>query len=128
MTELFVEKESCGGRGQKEYTDAFAKFLRMATKELIGFVCQSAQYWQSEEHGADSKSDFIKARTNALFTGLRTATRTLTLLLVSKSFLAVRASWFNAHVSKAPGDIHDCYNAQFADDFEAFHCLGSSGP
>lgn len=42
--ELFVRKESRGCGLQKDYTAAFAKFLLMVTKELIGFFRQLAHY------------------------------------------------------------------------------------
>lgn len=128
VTELLIEKESGGGRRQKEYTDAFAKFLPIATNQLIGSIRQFAQYWFSEEFQVDTESDSIEARKFFVFTVHRTATRILTLPSTLKSFLAIRADCFNTYVSKSLGNIHDCYIAELADDFRSLHCLGSNGP
>lgn len=52
----------------------------------------------------------------------------LTLSSARKSFLAVRAEWFNTYVSKTLAKTHEFYITEFADDFNSLHCLGSNGP
>lgn len=100
----------------------------MAINQLIGSVRQLEQYWHSEESEVDTESNSIEACENFVFKMLRAAAKVLTLLTVSKSFLAVQANLFYAYFCKAPEDIHYCYNAKFANDSKSFYSLGSIGP
>lgn len=44
VNEVLVEKMAFGGRRHKDYTNNFAKFLSMTTSQLVGSICQFAQY------------------------------------------------------------------------------------
>lgn len=128
VVELLAETDSRGGRRQKDYADTFGKFLHLATRQLIGSVRQFAEYWHPEEFDVDSENESISARKSFVINMPRTATRVLTLPSVSKTYLAIRADWFNKYVSKMLGHIHDCYIAEFAEDFKSINRHGFNGP
>lgn len=47
VIELLLEKESSGGRRQKDYFDSFGKLLCSVTTQLVKAVCQFVEYWQA---------------------------------------------------------------------------------
>lgn len=59
---LVLEKESRGGRGQRDYTTALAKVLSMAKHQLISSLHQFAQYWHSKKLEVSTVKKSMEAR------------------------------------------------------------------
>lgn len=87
VNKLLAEKKSRSSPRQKHYTDIFAKFLLLATSQAISSFRQISQYWHSEKLDFDTKGKSIDARKHFVFTMPRTATQSLAMRSVSKSFL-----------------------------------------
>lgn len=117
-SEILVEGESRGGRRQKKSSDAVAKLLRMAKNHLICLALQFPQYPQSDELKIDTKSGSIEARENFVFIVPRTAAKTTALLSLSKLVGPLQLDSLSPLVSKALGDIHDCYIAELGKGFK----------
>lgn len=84
VIEFLVEKECSRGRRQNGYTEAFTKFLLMATDQFIESVCQLTQYWHSEKLEVVIKTESIEARSSIVFRKSRTAAKVAALPSVSK--------------------------------------------
>lgn len=61
------QKESCRNYRQREYTEAYANFLRLATPEVTGSARLLALYWHRNEAEFDSDTRPIQARKNFAF-------------------------------------------------------------
>lgn len=62
VVDLLREKESGGGRRQKNYSDNFGEFLCLATTQLVGAVRQFVEYWHSRESNVDTERDSVDLR------------------------------------------------------------------
>lgn len=128
VTKIVVIKESRGGHGQKHYSKVLAKVSTCGHKTARRLGYSVCEVLALKEFEIDTESESVEARQNFFFSMSHSATQTLTLPCVSKSFLAIQADGLSTSVLKSLRDLHDCYVPEFADDFKSLHCLGSNDP
>ena len=131
---LAAEDDGCrGGARQRKYVETYEKFLPLAMEQLTEQLYKFVKEWEPEDLEVEKISVFedeenMETAEEKAFKKKYGACVAVHVPSIQKAYLAIEHSWFTEYVEADLGIVHDCYIAEFTENFSALKPVAMAKP